>query len=70
MSGCPNCAVLQAALELEVSRRTTGGSPLKPIEGWANMALPPPPSASDDTAPAHRRVGLVRSDEHLRGSGT
>jgi len=48
MSGpaaCPNCADLQAALELEISRRTLGGVPPPVDSNWGNQALPPPDSA-------------------------
>jgi hypothetical protein len=70
MPSCPSCidlraelASVQAALDLEVSRRTLGGTQLKATPGWASIALPPPPSATDDSMPAHRRVGMARSTD-------
>lgn len=66
MEPCPNCAELRAALDLELSRRTLGGTPPPSDENWANQALPPPESATDPNAAPHRRVGMARSDDHLR----
>lgn len=66
MGECPNCVELRAALDLELSRRTLGGTPPPSDQEWANQALPPSPSASDPTAAPHRRVGMARSDDHLR----
>lgn len=55
-------AELQAALDFEVSRRTLGGTPPAVDENWANVTTAPP-SADDDSMPAHRRVELRRSDD-------
>lgn len=49
--------------DVERSRRTMGGTPPMPDSNWANERLAPPPSASDDNMPAHRRIGLARSTD-------
>lgn len=56
-------AELRAALDLERSRRTLGGTPPPPDENWANKVLPPPESAT--TGPV-APPGMARSDDHLR----
>lgn len=63
LADCPNCARFEAERDLERSRRTLGGVPPPVDTAWANRALPPPESASDDAMPAHRRVGMARSDD-------
>jgi hypothetical protein len=67
---CPDCVVLraelatvQAALDLEVSMRCKGGTNAPVDKEWGNIALPPPPSASDSRMPSHRRVGMGRSTD-------
>ncbi len=57
---------VRAALDLEVSLRTLGGTPPAVDPNWANVTSVPP-SAHDDRMPAHRRVGLARSTDS-RGS--
>lgn len=49
-------ALVEALAEAE-RRVTLGGIPPRPDQTWANLALPAPPSAGDDTAPPlHRRT--------------
>lgn len=56
---CPSCSVLQAALELEISRRTVGGTPPPFDENWSNRKLDPPSSATTGpTTPAGMRSSL------------
>lgn len=67
VSDCPGCVTLAAevarleeALTFEVSRRCLGGSPPACDDGWANLALPPPESASDPNLTA-RPSGMASS---------
>lgn len=47
----------RAELAEERARRTLGGIPPKPDRTWANLALPEPDTAHDETAPPlHRRT--------------
>jgi hypothetical protein len=50
--------VAQAEAELaeEIKYRTSGGRRPSVDKEWGNRKLPPPPSASDPTMPAHRRL--------------
>jgi hypothetical protein len=59
---------LRARLELEVSRRTLGGTPPPCDQRWANAQLSPPPSASDPDAPPHRREGMASSRDGWKRS--
>lgn len=60
MTDCsrPDCTATREALTRELAYRTLGGTPPPSDAAWANATLPPPESASDESAPALRR------DEH------
>lgn len=59
---------LAAQLAEEISRRTLGGTPPPVDKSWASVELPPPPSATDPDAPAHRREGMASSSDGWRRS--
>lgn len=53
-------AASHAALDLELSRRTLGGTPPKPDLSWGNIGLPAPESAT--TGPGSP-VGMTSSTD-------
>lgn len=53
---------LRAALDLERSRRTLGGTPPPSDQNWANQKLPPPETAT--TGPVSP-PGMRASNDHL-----
>jgi hypothetical protein len=55
---------LRAELDASQSRRTLGGTARPVSTDWANVTVPPPPSASDGAMPAHRRAGFTASGPH------
>lgn len=56
----PDCVATREALARELAYRTLGGTPPPSDATWANATLPPPESASDESAPELRRPGYAR----------
>lgn len=57
----PECVAVRAELDAANTYRTLGGIPHPPATDWANWTPPPPPSATDEAAPALRRPGYDSS---------